>query len=170
MRSTLTQKLSVAALMCALTAICAQLVIPLPPVPLSLALFAVQMTGALLGARWGAGAVAVYVLLGFAGLPVFAGFRGGPSVLLGPTGGFLAGYIPRRFGRGLPSLALCMIPGTLACCALGAVHFSLISGASLSAAAVSCVLPFLPGDALKILLAAHLCLRLQKPLRALGLS
>lgn len=178
MRSAFTHRLSLAALMCALTAVCALIQIPLPPVPLSLALFGVHMTGALLGGRWGACSLAAYVLLGGAGLPVFAGFAGGPAALFGPTGGFLFGYIPcaaltgfltRRLRASRLSLSLSMIPGTLVCYALGTAYFMLSTGSALSSSLALCVLPFLPGDALKILLCAHLYLRLQKPLRALGL-
>ena len=93
MRSKTTQYLTLSALLCALLCVLSQIQIPLPPVPVSLALLAVHLCGALLGTRWGAAAVGCYVLLGAVGVPVYAGCAGGVSGLFGPTGGFLFGYI-----------------------------------------------------------------------------
>lgn len=178
MRSTSTQKLTICALCCALLCVCSQIQIPLPPVPLSLALLAVHLSGALLGRRSGTLAVAAYVMLGAAGVPVFAGFAGGISVLLGPTGGFLFGYmlcawlvgmLTERFGISRRILLLSMAAGTLCCYACGTAWFMLVTGTALAGSLVSCVLPFIPGDLLKILLSAFLVRRLQKPLRAIGL-
>ena len=178
MRAKTTQRLTLSALLCALCAVLSQIQIPIPPVPLSLSLLGVHLCGALLGRRWGAAAVGCYVALGAVGVPVYAGFAGGVSVLLGPTGGFLFGYILcawtggaliQRFGFTRKCLMLSMTAGTLACYALGAAWFSLVSGANLAGCLSACVLPFIPGDALKVLLAALLCMRVQKPLRAMGL-
>ena len=178
MRSTATQHLTLSALLCALLAVLSQIQIPLPPVPVSLSLLAVHLCGALLGSRRGAAAVGCYVALGAVGLPVYAGFSGGVSVLFGPTGGFLFGYIPCAFVVGMLSgrlgftrrnLMLSMAVGTLLCYGMGMVWFSLSTGTGLIASLGSCVLPFIPGDLIKIALAATLSLRLQKPLRSAGL-
>jgi len=178
MRSKTTQYLTLSALLCALLAVLSQIHIPLPPVPVSLSLLAVHLCGALLGWRWGAAAVCCYVALGAVGVPVYAGFAGGVSILFGPTGGFLLGYIlcalavgllSQRLGFSRRSLCLSMAAGTLLCYGTGLVWFSLTTGASLAASFSACVLPFIPGDVIKIALAAALCLRLQKPLRAAGL-
>src|ERR687883_1886220 len=82
------------ALMAAVTAVAAQIAIPLPfsPVPFTLQVLAVILSGLLLGPRYGALAQAVYVLVGTVGVPVFAGFSGGLGVILGPTGGYLVSY------------------------------------------------------------------------------
>lgn len=176
MRSPLTLQLTLSALMCALIAVCAQVIIPLPPVPISLSLLAVYIAGALLGPVWGATAAVSYALLGAAGMPVFAGFAGGVSVLLGPTGGFLLGYvlcaalsgaIVRRFGMTRRTLWIAMLTGTVICYLCGLLWFCAVTGTALAAAFSVCVLPFLPGDTLKIALAASLCLRLHKRLRAM---
>ncbi len=74
-------------------AICAQIQIDLPLVPVTLQTFAVLAVGAAFGMRLGAATVALYVLEGTLGLPVFAGFAAGPAVLMGPTGGYLIGFI-----------------------------------------------------------------------------
>jgi len=178
MRTKTTLRLTLSALLCALCAVLAQIQIPLPPVPLSLSLLGVHLCGALLGRRWGGAAVGCYVVLGAVGVPVYAGFAGGVSVLFGPTGGFLFGYIlcawmvgllVQRLGFSRRGLALSMAAGTLVCYALGTAWFSFVTGANFAAGIASCVLPFMPGDALKILLAASLSLRMQKPLRAMGL-
>jgi len=178
MRTGFTQKMTLSALMCALLCVCSQIQIPIPPVPISLALLAVHLAGALLGSRWGAAAVGAYVLLGAAGVPVFAGFAGGVSVLFGPTGGFLAGYVlcawivgrlTARSGFSRRSLLFSMTIGTLFCYVPGAAWFMLVTGAHLMGSLAACVLPFLPGDLAKVFLAALLVRRMQKPLRAVWL-
>ena len=85
-----------------LTALCARIVIPLPftPVPITGQTFAVLLTGAALGARRGAAAIVLYVLEGLAGLPVFAGGASGLARLLGPTGGYLLGFIAAAYLTG----------------------------------------------------------------------
>lgn len=178
-RKNVTQKLVLAALMAALTAICSQILIPLPLVPINLALFAVHLTGALLGAQYGTLSIIVYVLLGAAGVPVFAGFQSGPAALFGSTGGYILGYVlcaflvgllSRRFGMRFGGLCLSMAVGVVVCYAFGTLWFMYVSGMNLVSSLSYCVLPFLPGDVVKILLAALLTLRLQKPLRALGFA
>lgn len=178
-RKNVTQKLVLSALMAALTAICSQILIPLPLVPINLALFAVHLAGALLGAQYGVLSVLVYVLLGAAGVPVFAGFQSGPAALFGSTGGYILGYVlcallvgllSRRLGMHFAGLCLSMVIGVAVCYAFGTVWFMYVSGMNLASSLSYCVLPFLPGDAVKILLAALLALRLQKPLHALGFA
>jgi len=178
MRTRSTQRLTLSALLCALCALLAQIHIPLPPVPVSLSLLAVHLCGALLGRRWGAAAVGAYVVLGAAGVPVFAGFTGGLGVLFGPTGGFLFGYILcawldgaliARLGASRRALLVSLAAGTAACYGSGALWFMLTTGTALWGALSACVLPFVPGDIVKIALAAALCLRLKKPLRAAGM-
>ena len=177
MRNTLTRQLVLAALFAALTAVCSQIQIPLPMIPINLALFAVHLCGALLGAKWGALSMAVYALLGAVGVPVFAGFGSGPAVLFGKTGGYILGYIlcaaivgllSRRLGFTFPKLCLSMVIGVAVCYVFGTAWFMVISGLNLATSLSYCVLPFLPGDAVKILLAAFLALRLRKPLQALS--
>ena len=80
------------ALFVSLMAVCAWIGLPLPPVRFTLQTLAVMTALGLLGAKWGAVSVTVYLLLGLGGLPVFSGFRGGPGVLLGITGGYLWGF------------------------------------------------------------------------------
>ena len=153
-----TRYLTSAALLAALTAVLSQLAIPLPGlVPVSLATFAVLLSGALLGPKWGT-----------VGAPVFAGMRGGPGVLAGPTGGYLIGYAVAAFLVGLlltlrPArwmLPLSMLAGALAYYALGTAWYMLSTGNGLMGALSACVLPFLPGDALKIAAASLVAARI----------
>ncbi len=88
-----TKSLVLAALMAGVMSILSQISIPLGPVPITLAVWGVFLTGGLLGGRGAALSLLVYLFLGAVGLPVFANFKGGWPVLLGPTGGYLFGYV-----------------------------------------------------------------------------
>lgn len=163
-----------AALLCAL----APLAVPIGPVPVTLASLAVYLIGAAVPPRPATGAVAVYILLGAAGLPVFSGFSGGLAKLLGPTGGFIFGYLPcavlislfsSRFKsrRGLVGGMLC---GTAALYLCGTAWYLVWTGTRLGAALMACVVPFLPGDALKMLAAAAIGPVLRRRLEAGALA
>jgi len=151
------------------------LTIPVGPIPLSLATFAVYLAGAILGARRGALAVALYLLLGILGVPVFSGFTGGFQKLAGVTGGYLLGYLPCAFLTGLGMekaaenrrwpLLLMMLAGTAVLYALGTAWFMVQTGNGLLSALSLCVIPFLPGDAIKIAVATLLTFPVRKALR-----
>jgi biotin transport system substrate-specific component len=168
MRKANLRMMTLAALFTALTAICAQVSIPIPYIPINLALLAIHLAGAVLGAKYSSASVIAYLLLGAAGLPVFAGFRGGIAVFAGNTGGYLLGYILCALLTGLlcrgslslPELCLGMVPGTLVCYALGTTWLTMAAKLSYAAALAAGALPFLPGDIVKILLAAFLAQRL----------
>ena len=89
------ERLALAAVVAALTAALAQISIPVPglPAPISFQPFGVYAAGLLLGARWGGLSMLLYVLTGAAGVPVFSSASGGLGVVLGPTGGYLVGYV-----------------------------------------------------------------------------
>ena len=168
-------------LFAALMAICSLISIPLgfTPVPVNLATLGVFLAGGLLGKKYGTISIAVYVLLGAVGVPVFAGFRGGLSVLVGPTGGYIIGYIAAAFlvglltellvpkagrsaGREILACIIAMIIGLFACYLLGTLWFMISTHTGVWAALVSCVFPFLPGDALKIAAGAILTQKLRR--------
>jgi biotin transport system substrate-specific component len=168
-----------AAFFAALTGIMTQLQIPLPYVPINLALFSVYLAGALLGPKYGTLSLAAYILMGAVGAPVFSGFSGGVQKLAGPTGGYIVGYVAcafvvgalsRRRGFGFFRLALSMLAGLLVCYALGTAWFMAFTGNGLWVSLGYCVFPFLPGDAVKIVLAALAAGRLRAPLAASGWS
>jgi biotin transporter BioY len=104
-----TNKLILCAFFAALTAVCTMITIPLPfsPVPINLAILSVLLAGSLLGAKAGTLSQFVYVCLGAIGLPIFSNFSGGPSVLVGPTGGYIVGYIVTAFIVGTFSDKVC---------------------------------------------------------------
>ena len=153
------KKLAYCGLFATLIGAASQIAIPLQPVPINLALLAVVSAGALLGAKYGTFSVIVYILLGAVGMPVFTGFRGGLSVLAGLTGGYIVGYAVTAFVTGvvcqktqktLP-VFLGMCVGTALCNVIGTAWFCLITGSPVAAAVYACVLPYIPGDILKII-------------------
>ncbi|MBQ8171051.1 MAG: biotin transporter BioY [Oscillospiraceae bacterium] len=160
------------AIMAAAICITAPLSIPMPTaVPLSLATLAVYLAGALLGKVKGSAAVAVYILLGLVGLPVFSGFMGGPAVLFGATGGYIIGYLPCAFITGAFSesfggkplaLVVGMTLGTLLLYIIGTVWFMVFTGSDIMSALMVCVVPFLVGDVLKVTAAAAVSVSLRK--------
>lgn len=147
-------------LFAALTAVLSQLAIPIGPVPINLALLSVLLSAGLLGAKYGALSQVVYLLMGAIGLPVFSGMKGGLGVLAGPTGGYLVGYVlcaltagflMKKHGSLITGLA--MAAGIGVCYIFGTLWFFLLTGCTVWSALTTCVLPFLPGDVVKILLA-----------------
>ncbi len=152
----------------ALVAVCAHVVLPLwfTPVPLTLGNFAVLFLGLLLSPRLAAATLAAYLAEGALGLPVFApGFvmAAGLAHLLGPTGGYLLAYpaaamlisfLWRRGGRGFSWALACTALGSLVILSCGAIWLAALTHVSARTAATLAVLPFLPGDALKVAAAA----------------
>lgn len=163
------------ALFASLTAVCSQIAVPLPAdIPLNLATFSVMLAGAFLGPWYGLTSQGVYLLLGAVGAPVFSMFRGGLDRLVGPTGGYLVGYlfmalivglITSRFGNKIVVHILAMLAGTAVLYLFGTVWYLILTKSSPIAALSACVLPFLPGDAIKIVLASVLAVRLKPILR-----
>ncbi len=176
---TKTQYLILTAMMTAFTAICAVISVPLPfsPVPVSLATLAVLICGGLLGPKYGSLSQIIYLLLGAVGVPIFHSFTGGMGILLGPTGGFLFGYIFMAFTFGLltdiilknkrigdiKSTALVFfaaVQATITCYIPGLLWFMVVTGSGIGAAASMAVLPFIPVDLFKCIVAALLVKRL----------
>ncbi len=163
------------ALMAAVCAVFSQISVPLAftPIVINLATLAVMVAGGLLGPVPAAVSLAVYVALGAAGLPVFSAFRGGIGHLAGPSGGFIIGYIFAAAltglltsrGSGYIRLCLAMAAGSGICYAFGTAWYMISTGAALGPALLGCVLPFLPGDVVKILLGAYLVKRLSPVLK-----
>jgi biotin transport system substrate-specific component len=160
-----------AALFGALTAVGAYIIIPLPPVPITLQTLFLGLAALLLGGRLGALSQAVYVLLGIIGLPVFAGGKAGLGVLLGPTGGYLIGFIIAAFvigklaalktSPGFAWLCLSLIAGTAVIYACGVLQLTVVARLTPLKAMTVGVLPFLPGDVIKIILTGMITLKLR---------
>jgi biotin transport system substrate-specific component len=147
------------------TALGAYVRIPVPgtPVPITLQTFFVIMAGAVLGRRLGALSQAFYLILGAAGVPVFQGAASGVQYLAGPTGGYIFGFVIAAYAAGYlsagirPSKASAIASFTLGIIiiyACGVSHLAMFYGMSLKDAVSIGALPFIPADALKILLAA----------------
>lgn len=172
---TKTQYMSFASMLVAITAICAQLMIPFGAVQFSMQVFAVFLAAALLPPVWSAGAMLAYLLLGAVGAPVFGAFQGGPGVLFGVTGGFIvafplmAGYISlvlkRLKAKSFLPLFWVMASSLLICYPVGCLWFSVVAGAPVAKAVTVAVLPFVIPDLLKAALAAGLAVRLRKAVR-----
>lgn len=160
-----TRQMAVTALMTAVICVLAPLSVPIGPVPISMGTLAVCLAAFLLGGRLGTVSCVVYIVLGSVGLPVFAGYVGGVDKLVGPTGGYLAGFILLAActgfavdkGRGKPGPAvLGMVIGMAGDYLLGTVWFSIVMQCGLGYALSVCVLPFVLGDAAKIAVVAVL--------------
>jgi biotin transport system substrate-specific component len=158
----------------AFVAVCAQFALPLyfTPVPLSMAPFAVLVLGLLLSPRLAAATLAAYLTEGAMGLPVFApGPLAGAAHLVGPTAGyllayplaaFLVSYLGHTAKRGFSSSLIAAAAGSLTILACGAVWMTALTHAHASSVFSLSVLPFLPGDALKVVAAAGLATSFQR--------
>ena len=153
-----TKQMVLIALMTAVTCVLGPLSIPLPfsPVPIFLAIF-------VLGMKSGTISFIIYLLLGAIGVPVFSSFRGGLQVLAGPTGGYLIGFIflalimgfaLEHFDRKLVPTIIGMIIGMAVCYAFGTVWLAKLLSLSFKEGLMMGVIPYLPGDAAKIIIAA----------------
>lgn len=164
-----------AALFAALLAVFSQLAVPMVPVPMNLALLAVFLCALILEQHFAILSVGLYLLMGFLGLPVFAGFRGGPSVLFGPSGGYLLGYLVaaaliallKPLANHFIKRVLVLLLALLACYIPGTLWLMMLSGRNLPETLPLAVYPFLPGDGVKIVLAAVLAPRLNASLKRL---
>ena len=151
-------RMSMTALLSAVICVLSPMVIPIGPVPITLANLAMYLAVYLLGARWGTMSCLVYVLIGAAGVPVFAGFTGGAGKLLGPTGGYIVGYVLMALIAGRVVEAnrrrviqlVGLIAGTAVCYVLGTVWYCVSMECGVAAALGLCVFPFIPGDLVKI--------------------
>lgn len=162
-------KIALAFCFAALTGLLAQVKIYLSftPVPITGQTFAVLLSGVLLGARYGIASQGIYSTLGIAGVPWFAGWKGGISILTSATTGYIAGFIlaagvigwfTDRYikSRSFVGMLLLMLFGTLIIYTLGALHLALLMHLNLEQTLLLGVLPFIPGDLFKALLAASI--------------
>lgn len=152
--------------------------IPFSPVPLSLGTLAIYFVISVLGMKRGVISVLLYLLLGFVGIPVFSNFTGGIGKVLGPTGGYLMGYLflalicgffidrwPGSFFLRFTG----MILGTAVCYLFGTLWLSYQASMSFTQALFSSVVPFLPGDFVKLLIGLLVGQQLRKRLLIAGL-
>lgn len=175
-----TKQLALIGLMTAVICILSplSLLFPISPVPVSLGTLAVYFVISVLGMKRGFISVVIYLLLGLAGLPVFSGFTGGVGKLLGPTGGYLIGYLflalicgffTERFEEKRFLQAAGMLLGTAACYLFGTLWLAHLNSMPFPAALAAGVLPFIPGDLVKMIIAMITGIPLRKRLRKAGL-
>jgi len=148
------------------------------PIPLSLATLVVYLASGSLGWRHGTISVLLYVIIGAVGLPVFTNFEGGFHKIAGVTGGYIIGYIPCALVTGLIGVSLTsekrkvwpyaigMVTGTVLLYTCGTAWFMLQTGSRLAAALALCVMPFLIGDVIKIIVACLTAPKLRNALRS----
>ncbi len=150
----------------ALTALLAQVAVPLYPVPITGQTLAVLLVGATLGAARGAISLALYAVLGVVGLPVFSDYASGVDVILGPTGGYIVGFIvsaalvgwlsERAWERQILKALATFAAGTLVVFAVGLPWLAVALGLDLMQTLNGGLFPFLIGGAIKALIAAGL--------------
>jgi len=180
------------ALMSAVFCVLAPISMPIPfsPVPITFGTFVLYLTATVLGYKKGSISVAVYLLIGLAGLPVFSGFTAGFTKLIGPGGGYMIGYLPAvlligwladkvmkqenvdgKQGRQGVRMAGILVCGAVLCYTFGTVWFLIVMDGTytIGQAFFVCVLPFLPFELIKIVLASVIALPVKQKLKRAGL-
>jgi len=177
MRTTMSEHASIkpmiyASLFAALTAIGAFVRIPVPvsPVPITIQVFFVLLSGLVLGSRWAGASMAVYVMLGIIGFPVFSGGSSGIGVIMGYTGGYLIGFIgaayitgliAETFGRSTSAAIGAMIVGLAVIYMFGVMQLSIVAHLPIKESVATGVLPFLIGDFIKLIAALIVFIRIE---------
>lgn len=169
--------LALVAMFAVVMAICSWIEIPMT-VPFTLQTFAVYMALLCLGGKRGTMAVVVYLLLGVVGVPVFAGFSGGIGVIMGPTGGYLLGFVPvallywlftAKKEKSVAWTAVICVAGLLLCYAFGTVWFYFVYAKTAEMGLwnmlMACVIPFILPDLAKIALAVFLSKSIRKRIK-----
>ncbi len=175
-----TGQMALVGLMTAIICIVApfSIAVPFSPVPISLGTLAIYFVIIVAGMKRGVISVALYILLGLAGLPIFSGFSGGAGKLFGPTGGFILGYLclalicgfftdkwPHRIFLNIVGMLL----GTVVCYVCGILWLAQQTQLTFYSAFVTSVLPFIPGDIIKLSFAMIIGYQLKKRLKKAAL-
>ena len=174
--STVSKKIVFTALFAALIAVCGFISIPVPgtPIPIVLQNMLTVLTGLMLGPVWGTISTVLFLVAGALGLPIFSGGTGGFAKLLGPTGGFLYGYalatlvagmIAQRpvYGKktSLLRLILATVCGFVVMYIPGVIHFMKVMDKTFVQTLTLCVVPYIPGDLVKMVIAILLAAKLR---------
>ncbi len=174
-----TKSITIIGLMAAVTCIMGplSLAIPVSPVPISLTNLAVYFAIYVLGMKRGTASYLIYLLIGLVGVPVFSSFTSGPAKLLGPTGGYLIGFIFMalicgffidKWNNRLINF-VGMVLGTIVCYGFGTAWLAYQASMGFGAALAAGVIPFIPGDLTKIVIALLVGPEVRKRLRKAGL-
>lgn len=168
-----TAKIVKIGLFTAIISIMSLMSIPTSPIPFSLSLIGIFLTGALLPPRDAFLSCLCYLLLGIVGLPVFAGFRGGFQVLVGYTGGFLLSYpfvaytvaTSKKLLKWRGAMILGMVLGLIICYFFGCLVFIAVSGSTVWVAITTCIIPYVLFDVLKIIISSILAFAIGKAIK-----
>ncbi len=176
MTNTISKKIVFTALFAALIAVSGFISIPIPgtPIPIVLQNMLAVLTGLMLGPVWGTLSTALFFVAGLLGLPIFSGGTGGISRLMGPTGGFLYGYVLATLAAGMIAqrpvygkktsllrLILATVFGFVVMYIPGVIHFMLVMNKTFTQTLTLCVLPYIPGDLIKMVIAILLAAKLR---------
>lgn len=172
------KEITLCSLFASLTAIFAQIYIPLffTPVDINMGPLIVLMCSLVIGKKCGIISQTVYIMMGVIGLPVFGHFSSGLSTLAGPTGGYIVGYVITAFVVGTINensylnskfnktfiYIFSMICGIISCYICGTIYFMYLTKTNLIQSLFLCVIPFLIGDLIKILIATFLSNKINK--------
>ena len=152
-----TKRLVLISLFTALLAVIAPLSIQIGQIPISLATLMVMLTSFILGKKNSVIVVLIYILLAIIGLPILAGYKSGISSLFGMTGGYIFGYIPLAyfssyFGNdSFYKKVIGMLLGTILLYTIGTIWFIIYTKTELWSSLLICVIPFIPGDIIKMI-------------------
>jgi biotin transport system substrate-specific component len=169
-----TQNLVLIALFAAITAVIAPFTIPLPYVPLTLSVFAIFLSGAILDKYSAFISQTVYILLGAVGLPIFSGFRGGLGVIAGPTGGYIIAYpimafvialILEKIDKRYFTYALAMLFSLVICYLLGVGWLAFVLKIGFFKAFMIGAVPYIAFDTLKAFMCAGIAVPINKALK-----
>lgn len=154
------------------------IMLPISPVPFSIVSFMMYLSAYILGMKKSVISCILYIFIGAIGLPVFSSFTGGIGKILGPTGGYIVGYIfmtmvcgwiIEKWTQNYIMHIIGMILGTVVCYLIGTIWLSIQAGINVYAALAAGVLPFIVGDAIKILIISFIGPILRKRLKKLEL-
>lgn len=168
------KKTATVGILAAIICVIAPFSFPAGAIPISLATFAIYIISCTVNKKLSVAAVAVYILIGAVGLPVFSSFTGGLQCITGYTGGYIIGYIPCAFIIGLLTdrfennkiiYPLSMIAGTLVCYFFGIFWYMHRAECGFIEVAAVCVAPFLIGDIIKIATASCIGITLKKRIK-----
>ncbi len=176
-----TKSMLVCAIFAAILCVFSVITVPIGPVPISMGLFGIMLAAGILGLKRGSVSVALFILIGAIGVPVFTGFRGGIAPLAGPTGGYIWSYVPTAVLIGSLTLRLpqnkwfamlryflAFLAGTALCYAMGTVQFMIVQNTDFKAALALCVVPFIPFDIAKAAAASYLSYTVRRALIKAG--
>lgn len=178
------KQMTLTALFAAVTCVLSIVTIPLGPVPFTLQVFAVVLAGAILGGKMGLFSQLIYTLIGAIGLPVFSGMKGGIGVIVGPTGGYIIGFIlaagligfgvqwgEKKFTRPVSNVVtFCvMVLGLIVIYGIGMVQLAFVLDMGMGKAFAAGVAPFLLPDFLKVVAAFAISLPIRATLKKAGL-